>query len=215
MPGERPWWGGRRIVPAAGDSMPEPQGPSDEDLMHDLAAGHQEALGPLYTRYAVRIFALASQSLDRAAAEEIVQDVFLAVWRRAGTFRSDQGPFRPWVFQIAHYRVLNELRRRSRQPQLDADPEGERLAAMPGSEPNPEDAAVRAEDRGRLRKALEDLSPAQRDAVSLAFLEELSHSEVAERLRLPLGTTKTRIRAGVARLRATLSPVVAVLVIGV
>ncbi|HET8999924.1 MAG TPA: sigma-70 family RNA polymerase sigma factor [bacterium] len=187
---------------------------TDEELMQRLAAGHQDALGPLYTRYATRIFGLASQSLERQAAEEVVQDVFLAVWRKAETFEPERGTFRPWVFQIAHHRVLNELRRRSRQPALDPDPEWERLSAIPDPGLTPEEAAGRAEDRARLRSAMENLPPAQRSALTLAFGEELSHAEVAKRLDLPLGTAKTRIRAGLERLRAGLSPAAAALVIG-
>jgi RNA polymerase sigma factor (sigma-70 family) len=153
--------------------------------------------------------------LEQTAAEEIVQDVFLAVWRSAGTFLPARGAFRPWVFQIAHRRILNELRRRSRQPQLEPDPEGERLAALPDPAAGPEESASRSEEIARLGSALEGLSEAQRRAVSLAFFEELSHPEVAARLGLPLGTAKTRIRAGLVQLRARLSPLVAGFVVGI
>lgn len=214
MPAERPWWGRRRLA-GSGHATPERREVSDEELMGQLAAGRQEALGPLYTRYAARIFGLASQSLERTSAEEIVQDVFLAVWRHAGTFAPARGTFRPWVFQIAHRRILNELRRRSRQPQLEPDPEGERLAVLPDLAAGPEESASRAEEHASLRSALERLTDAQRRAVNLAFFEELSHTEVAARLGLPLGTTKTRIRAGLLRLRESLSPLVAGLIIGV
>src|SRR5438105_3860067 len=83
------------------------QDSSDEELMLQLARGRQDALGPLYTRYVGLIFNLASQALDRAGAEEIVQEVFLAVWRRADSFDPERGAFRPWVLQIAHHRILN------------------------------------------------------------------------------------------------------------
>jgi RNA polymerase sigma-70 factor, ECF subfamily len=195
-------------------ATPERREATDEELMQQLAAGHQEALGPLYTRYAARIFGLASQSLERQAAEEIVQDVFLAVWRKAETFKPERGMFRSWVFQIAHHRVLNELRRRSRQPALDPDLEWERLSGIPDPGLTPEEAAARSEDRDRLRAAMQNLPSAQRSALNLAFVEELSHAEVAKRLDLPLGTAKTRIRAGLERLRAGLSPAAAALVIG-
>lgn len=175
--------------------------------MRQLAGGRQEALGPLYSRYASRIFSLAAHSVDRSTAEEVVQDVFLSVWRKAGTFNAERGPFRPWVFQIAHYRILNELRRRSRQPQITADPEGTRAAAVPDPGPEPDEVLWREEERATLRSALEELPPAQREALGLAFLDDLTHEQVADRLSLPLGTTKTRIRAGLLMLRASLTPV--------
>src|SRR5262245_49514993 len=102
--------------------MPATSTPSDEELMQHLAAGQQEALGSLYSRYARLIFHLAARRLDRPAAEDIVQEVFLAVWRRADTFDPGKGAFRPWVLQIAHYRILNAVRQRSRQPPVDPDP---------------------------------------------------------------------------------------------
>src|SRR5438270_2591151 len=99
------------------DPPPAEQDLGDEELMGQLAAGRQEALGPLHGRYAPLIFGLAAQTLDRAAAEEIVQEVFLAVWRKAATFDPARGTFRAWVLRIAHLRVINELRRRGRRPQ--------------------------------------------------------------------------------------------------
>lgn len=92
---------------------------SDEELTLRLAAREPDALAPLYARYAPLVFHIASQSLDAPAAEDIEQDVFLALWGKAGTYDPRRGPFRPWLLQIAHCRVLNELRRRSRRPLPD------------------------------------------------------------------------------------------------
>lgn len=204
-----PNWPSRREARA----VPEGRDPADEELMAQLAAGRQQALGPLYSRYAPRLFSLAAQSLDRATAEEIVQEVFLQVWRKAATFSPERGTFRAWVFQIAHYRVLNELRRRSRQPQLEEDPEGLRLSAAPDPMPGPEELVTAEARRTEVREALEALPAAQRQAIQMAFVEGLTHEQVANSLRLPLGTAKTRIRAGLRRLRAGLTPAVAALVI--
>ena len=214
MTGDQRWWAGRRGIGALRGTTDRPN-PSDEELMQQLAAGRQEPLGTLYTRYAARIFGLAAQSLDRATAEEIVQEVFLAVWRNAGTFTPERGTFRPWVFQIAHHRILNELRRRSRHPELTPNLEEEPLANVADPGPDPDELAWRGEQRETVRSALEALPPAQRRAVELAFMEELTHAQVASRLNLPLGTAKTHIRSGLQRLRVHLSPLVAALVLGV
>ena len=183
--------------------------PSDEELMHQLAAGGQDALGPLHGRYASLVFNIAAQSIDRASAEEIVQDVFVAVWSKAGTFDPARGTFRAWVLRIAHLRVLNELRRRGRRPRVEPDPEGLRISSVPEPGPGPDDAAWREHRRVIIREAVKALPPPQRQALSLAFLDDLTHEQIADFLNLPLGTAKTRIRAGVQTLRARLAPLFA------
>jgi RNA polymerase sigma-70 factor (ECF subfamily) len=185
--------------------------PSDESLIRRLAEGHEEALGPLYSRYASLVYGLAARSLDGGAAEEIVQDVFLSVWRAAGTYDEDRGPVRPWLLQIAHFRILNELRSRSRRPRAESDPTGLRLVDLPAAEEDPAEAAWQAERREAVRSALAGLTPRQREAVDLAFYGDLTHEQVASHLQVPLGTAKTRIRDGLKRLRSSLAPVVAVL----
>jgi RNA polymerase sigma-70 factor (ECF subfamily) len=182
------------------------QDQTDEALVRDLAGGRQEALGALYSRYSRLVFNLAHHTLDRAAAEEVVQDVFLTIWRKASLFDPSRGPFRPWLLQIAHYRVLNELRRRGRRPQAADDPTGQQLESMPDLGPEPEEIVWRESLRAAVRGAVEELPSAQREALELAFFEDLTHEQVARELRLPLGTAKTRIRGGLHRLRGKLMP---------
>jgi RNA polymerase sigma factor (sigma-70 family) len=200
---------------AAGTSHPDGN-VSDEDLMSQLAAGHQDAIGPLHGRYASLVFNLAAQSVGGATAEEIVQDVFVAVWRKAGTFDPARGNFRAWVLRIAHLRVINELRRRGRRVRVEPDPEGLRVGSVPEPGPGPPEVAWREHRRVIVRQAVAALPPPQRQALSLAFLEDLTHEQIADFLDLPLGTAKTRVRAGLQRLRARLSPLLAagLLVIG-
>ena len=182
---------------------------SDEQLMREVAAGRDEAMGPLHRRYAGLVYGLAARSLDPAAAEEIAQDVFLAVWQKAGTYDPERGPVRPWLLQITHLRVINELRRRGRRPQLAPDPDGVQLGAIADGAPLPDEEAWRDFRRGAVRAAVAELPPPQREALSLAFFDDLTHEQVAAFLGVPLGTTKTRIRTGMQRLRVTLLPVVA------
>src|SRR5207249_1083779 len=169
-------------------------------LMAELAGGRQEALGALYSRYGGAIFSIAQHSLDRGAAEELVQDVFLTAWRGAATFDAEQGSFRSWLFRLAHWRILNELRRQRRRPRtvagsdVDQDDElelpSDRLAG-------PEERALQNERGQVVQSALAALPLAQRQAIMLAFLEDLTHEQVARQLEVPLGTAKTRIRSGI------------------
>ncbi len=107
----------------------------------------------------------------------------------------------------------NELRHTSRQPRIEPDPEGLLTAGLPDPAPHPDEAAGLEEERAAVRQALNALPPAQREALNLAFFEDLTHEQVAAKLQVPLGTTKTRIRAGLQRLRVSLSPVAAALVV--
>ena len=181
--------------------------------MRRLAAGEQDALGPLHSRYAPLIFNLAAQSLDRAAAEEIVQDVFLAIWRKAETYDPARGVFRPWLLRIAHLRIINELRRRGRRPQLLPDPDGLHYTTAPDQHPLPEDEAWQDYRREAIQEAVEHLPPPQQQALRLAFFDDLTHEQVASFLNIPLGTAKTRIRTGMQKLRFLLLPLVCLVLV--
>lgn len=181
---------------------------SDEELMRQLAAGRSEALGPLHARYASLIFGVAARSLDRAAAEEISQEVFLAVWRHAASFDPTRGTFRAWVLQITRSIVLNEVRRRSRRPRATTQSNGSGGDHLPDPGPDPAESAWREHRSAVVRAAVDALPPPQREALSLAFLEDLTHEQVAAFLDLPLGTTKSRIRSGLKALRGSLAPLV-------
>ncbi len=185
---------------------------ADADLMRSVAAGSPEALARLHRRFAPLLLGIAGRTIDRAAAEDLVQDVFLAVWRNADRFDPARGTLRAWILQITHFRLLNELRRRSRQPDVVPDPDGLVLDALPAGELGPADRAAEEDRRAAVRTALASLPASQREAVGLAFLEDLTHSEVASELGVPLGTAKTRIRSGLEKLRGALAPQWAALV---
>src|SRR5512139_759309 len=110
-----------------GRRLPAMEPAPDAQLMREVARGSETALTLLHRRFARTVFGLALQTFDRATAEDVVQDVFLSVWRHAASFDSERGTVRAWILQIAHYRVLNELRRRSRQPPIEPDAEGHLL----------------------------------------------------------------------------------------
>jgi len=179
---------------------------SDESCMRALSRRQPEGLQPLFSRYAPLVFHIASESLGPAAAEDIVQDIFLTVWRKAETFDPRRGAFRPWLMQITHHRILNELRTRSRRPLIDAEAEADEVERLPDARSEPAEAAWQAYRRGAVRAAIQRLPPTQRQALSLAFFEELTHDQVAAALNLPVGTVKARIRAGLGKLRYILAP---------
>jgi RNA polymerase sigma-70 factor (ECF subfamily) len=190
--------------------VPGKPAPSDEDLVASVVAGSADALSSLYGRFAPTVFTLARRALEPAGAEDLVQDVFLTVWRQAATFDAARGPVRAWIIRIAQSRIANELRRRRRRPLGDGDPDGTVLASVPDDRPGPADAAWREYRRLALRNAFDALPPAQQRALGLAFFDDMSHAQVASTLGLPLGTAKTRIRTALQRLRARLPEVAAV-----
>ena len=179
-------------------------GRSDEDLVRDIVDRKSEALTALYARYAPLVFHIACQSVNMASAEEIVQDVFLAIWQKAATYDRARGALRTWMLQIAHYRILNELRSRRRRPQAVPDEEGTILDAIPDPVRGPVEESWREYQRRAVQSAVRRLPAGQRQALSLAFFEDLTHEQVAETLRLPLGTVKTRIRSAMQKLRFAL-----------
>jgi RNA polymerase sigma factor (sigma-70 family) len=188
--------------------------PSDEAVVARLAGGDQESVVLLLVRYAPQVLNLASSALDRAAAEEIVQEVFVAIWRGASTFDPNRGTFRNWLLSITRNRIANELRRRGRRPDARGTAEVDDWAAVSDPGPGPADAVWQDFRRQTLRTAVDSLPQKQRQALSLAFFDELTHEQVAAALDVPLGTAKTRIRSALETLRGQLTPMRASLLIG-
>jgi RNA polymerase sigma-70 factor (ECF subfamily) len=193
-------------------SVPDPPGEEDLVLVRRIQEGQEEALQQVYRRYAPLVFHLACRALDRAAAEEIVQDTFLAVWRRAGDFDPARGSFRTWLLSIGHHRMLDELRARSRRPQASGDLLLAQ-AALSAEEPLPDEALWLAYQRDAVSGALAALPEPQRAALRLAFFADLTHQEVARALKVPLGTAKTRIRSGLRLMERHLGGLVALLLL--
>jgi len=169
--------------------------PPAENLIRRLTRGDHNALGEFYDLFAGLVNGLAIRILrDRAEAEDVVQEVFVQVWRQADRFDPARGSPESWLCTIARSRALDRLRRRASRRE---EPEG----PAPGGVDAP-----RTEEALAVRKALETLSPEQRRALELAYYEGLTHSEIAARLGEPLGTIKTRIRTAMIRLRDVLGP---------
>jgi RNA polymerase sigma-70 factor (ECF subfamily) len=185
----------------------------DSRLVSRMAAGEDAALGDLYDRYGRTVYALALAIVrEPADAEEVVVDAFGQAWRRAASFDAARGSVGAWLATIARTRALDTVRARGRRARaheraaLLSDEGLSAPIATTGSDPSR--AVERGEARRLVSQALAVLSAPQRVAIELAYFEGLSQSEIAERLSEPLGTIKTRIRAGMEKLRGLLGPLV-------
>ncbi len=182
---------------------------TDDVLVARMAAGGEEALAcfeAFYDRHHRSAFALAFRIMsgDHALAEDVVQESFLALWRYAHSFKPERGNARTWFFSIVHHRALNALRRH--KPRLPNEPIDEMANELAAGEAYDVWAQVaHGLNATQVRSALTLLPEEQREAITLAFLGEYSNTEVAERLGIPLGTVKSRIRLGMQKMRATLS----------
>jgi RNA polymerase sigma-70 factor, ECF subfamily len=166
---------------------------SDGFLLEQIARGDRDAFETLYRRYARTVFGLALRRLgDRGRAEDAVQETFASVWRAARSYRADRGPGAPWLFAVARNAISDRGRARA-EPAAEAPDE-------PATGPGPSEHAEADWLTWRVHRALEGLPQRERDVVELAYYSELSQSEIAEFLNLPLGTVKTRTRAALARL---------------
>lgn len=176
---------------------------SDEELLALIADGRPEALEAAYDRYARQVYALALRILrDREASEEVVQDTFTAVWRRAASYKASIGRPYSWMIRIARNRAIDELRRRRSRGQTSLR-DGSRV-------PEPPDVA---EEDGRLSDlgalvvgALKELPSEQREVLEMSYFGGLSQREITERTGVPLGTVKTRTRLALKKLRKALRP---------
>jgi RNA polymerase sigma-70 factor, ECF subfamily len=176
---------------------------SDEALVALVARGDEAALGELYDRVGRVAFGIALRILrDDRLAEDAVQEAFLGVWRSAATYRAERAKASTWILTLVHRRAVDIVRREERrraEPLAPDDSAGATAAA--GSA---EDEAWLGFERARLLQALAALPDAQREALELAYYGGYSQAELAERLGVPLGTIKSRMFAGLARLRELL-----------
>lgn len=186
---------------------------SDDSLMRAIGESKNGALEALYERYVAGCYGLALKIIgDPTLAEEIVQDVFLKVWRKPESYIAGRGKFSSWLLTLVHNRSIDKLRRTkagvlgSSVP-LDLDSgAGIALADMlPDAAPTPYDEAWREEKGSIVRSTLSLLPETQRQAISMAYFGGLTQKEIAEKLGEPLGTIKTRTRSGLIQLRQLLS----------
>lgn len=184
--------------PVRGSAVSLLNAEDDEALLARVAQADPRAFEALYDRYSGRVYSIAMGMLrDPVRAQEVTQDVFFAVWRGARDFDPTRGSGRTWILSVAHHKSVDALRRARRNPTV---PLSETLA----NDTDVIEAAQARVDAGHVRRALEALSLEQRAAIVLAYYGGYTQQEIAQRLGVPLGTIKTRIRDGLIRLRSVL-----------
>lgn len=170
-------------------------------LLRACARGDEKAFASLYDRYSAILFGLLLRILhSRAEAEDCLQEVFLQIWQRAASFDESRGRPFTWLVTLARSRAIDRLRAasaRERVANASAQETSEELI-------DAEDEAVRSEQGEVVRRALAAIPEEQRRALLLAYFEGLTQTEIAERLKEPLGTVKTRMRSGMSKLREML-----------
>jgi RNA polymerase sigma-70 factor (ECF subfamily) len=179
----------------------------DEELVSLLSHQDVEAFEALYDRHGNLVYSVSLRILaDVQAAEDVVQEVFLRVWRKPDRYDAARGRFLTWLLSVARNRAIDEHRSRGRRQRfeagsLPADDEGPHS----GEADDPALAAVLADQRSVIRRALGGLPAEQRSAIELAYYRGLTQQEIAQALGEPLGTVKTRIRLGMKKMRAALT----------
>jgi RNA polymerase sigma-70 factor (ECF subfamily) len=175
------------------------------DLIRRMAAGDRQAFAPFYDQFAPLVYPLVLNILrDRVEAADVLQDVFWEAWQAAHTYDPARGSPAAWMVTRARSRAIDRVRAVRRRGETFVAPVDESVA--PAADATALDAAELAADRGRLRTALSRLPEPQREAIELAYWAGLTQTEIAGRLKQPLGTVKTRIRLGLERLREALDP---------
>jgi RNA polymerase sigma-70 factor, ECF subfamily len=172
---------------------------ADEDLMPLIEVGDAEAFAALYDRHGRMAYTLAYRMMgEKQEAEDVVQEAFIKVWRSAGGYRVGRGSVRTWILSIVHNRGIDQIRSHARRGRMQDKVE----ASAPTSEPSEAFAETwRNSQRDQVREALNTLPQEQLKILELAYFSGYTHVEIAERLDLPLGTVKGRMRLGLQKLR--------------
>ena len=179
--------------------------PSDEALLNAIAGGAVWAMDSLYQRYSRILYSLAFRMVaDHQVAEDLLQDAFLAVWRRATTYSPQTGAARSWLISILHHRTIDYLRRVRRRSTIQEAPLEELELNESIAYPDAWDAAWQSVKSSQVRAALMKIPPEQRLVIELAYFQGWTHAEIAEGTQIPLGTIKARMRLGLLHLKEIL-----------
>src|SRR6266571_5791657 len=179
--------------------------PSDEALLNAIAGGAVWAMDSLYQRYSRILYSLAYRMVaDHQVAEDLLQDAFLAVWRRSTSYSPQTGAARSWLISILHHRAIDHLRRVRRHSSIQEAPLEELELDETTAFPDAWDEAWRSIKSSQVRAALMQIPPEQRLVIELAYFQGWTHSEIAEGTQISLGTIKARMRLGLLHLKQIL-----------
>jgi RNA polymerase sigma-70 factor, ECF subfamily len=174
---------------------------ADEDLISLVEGGDAEALAVLYDRHGRPAYSLAYRMMgEKQAAEELAQEAFIKVWRRAGSYRAERASVRTWILSIVHNRGIDQLRSHASRRRTQEKIEASATSSQPSEEAFAE--TWRNTQAEQVREALNTLPEEQLKILELAYFSGYTHVEIAELLGVPLGTVKGRMRAGLKKMRA-------------
>jgi RNA polymerase sigma-70 factor (ECF subfamily) len=175
-------------------------------LMARVALGNQPAFAQLYQESSAHLYGVAVRILkDGAAAEEVLQEAFVNVWHHAGSYEAAKSQPMTWLAAIVRNRCLDQLRRRELDTvTMTADDDDGKEFDLPSGDPTPVEMLLAGAEAQSVRECVDALDAGQKQAIALAFYQGLSHAELADHLRQPLGTVKSWVRRGLERLKACL-----------
>jgi RNA polymerase sigma-70 factor (ECF subfamily) len=177
---------------------------ADEELMELLIDGDPRAFEAVYDRHGKAAFSLAYRMVgDRNAAEDVVQEAFLSIWRSRVRYQRDRGSVRTWILGIVHHRGIDGLRRNTVHQKRRASAEG--IEEWKEAPERTDAQAIQADEARTVRSALSTLPEQQGRVIQLAYFGGFTHTQIAEMLDLPVGTVKGRMRLGLEKLRRTLT----------
>ncbi len=174
----------------------------DAALLHAMQGGDESSVAVLYDRYGGAAYGLAHRiTNDATLAEDVVQDAFVSVWKQCARFDGSRGQAKSWLMTIVHHKAVDTVRRRAGRPERPL-PEGfDEPVAVLG---RPDELTERSMDAAAVRNAVRGVPEDQRTTIMMAYFEGLTHIEIAERMKVPLGTVKSRLRIGLEKMRAEL-----------
>lgn len=176
----------------------------DASLLRSIQRGEEDGVAALYDRYSGIAYGLACRiTNDATAAEDVVQDAFVSVWKQARRFDAERGQVRSWLLTIVHHRAVDAVRKRAGRPERALLEGPEEFVATEG---RPEEIAEWTLESEAIREAVVRIPDDQRRTVEMAYFMGMTHVEIAQRMDVPLGTVKSRLRIGLEKMRDYLRP---------